>query len=342
MSRSQRDPLVAIVTPVYNGEQFLAETMECVQSQTYRNIVHCVLDNASTDATSQIIARFANGRVPVISARNPTTIPVIENWNAALTLVPSTAAYFRILSADDLIDPSYLAKLVNLGEQNPQTVAIACQEKRGPVVVGKEWPKEKTLFDGREIVRKSLLRAVVFPYDHCLFRYPATGLSADFFDLEYYGTRLLCTDTDAAIRLISSGLCGFVHEPLATTRWPGSVTSSEMLPTQVGIWSFLQLTDRWGPSVFDTKAEYLYCRNKHLRYYYLHLLFWQAQGKTDLVALHRKWLRGISALPTTVDYARALAALPSLLTKRMTAALALPLTAKRQGKSAGVPETQQA
>ncbi len=48
-------PPVAVVTPVLNGEEFLAETMDSVQAQTYPNLVHIVLDNASTDATAQIV-----------------------------------------------------------------------------------------------------------------------------------------------------------------------------------------------------------------------------------------------------------------------------------------------
>ena len=40
-------PLVAIVTPVYNGERFLAETMQCVQCSDYPNLLHVALDNAA-------------------------------------------------------------------------------------------------------------------------------------------------------------------------------------------------------------------------------------------------------------------------------------------------------
>ena len=46
MSDADRVPLVAIATPVYNGAEYLADTMACVQAQTYPNLVHCVLDNA--------------------------------------------------------------------------------------------------------------------------------------------------------------------------------------------------------------------------------------------------------------------------------------------------------
>jgi Glycosyl transferase family 2 len=314
MTISPRDPLVVIVTPVYNGADFLEETMECVQAQTYQNLVHCVLDNASTDATPEIIAHFAGRRVPLITARNTTTIPVIENWNAALTLVPPATGYFRILSADDKIAPSYIAKMVALGEQNLEIGVFACHERLNTSLIGADLPTDQTVFDGRAIVRRSLLQKLRFPYDHCLYRHPSTGIPKSFFDTDYCGTQLLCADTDAAMRLVSRTGCAVVHEPLGTTRWPGAVTAAQMLPNKTGIWSILQLIDRWGPSVFDTESEYLYCRNRHLRNYYLHLLLWRVQGNAKLVKLHHDWLRRASASPKVLDYVHSLAEWPYLRT----------------------------
>ena len=85
-------PLVAVVTPVYNGAKYLAETMACVQAQTYPHLVHVILDNASTDATPEIIRSFENQRVPLIMARNDTTVPFAENWERSPSDEPATAS----------------------------------------------------------------------------------------------------------------------------------------------------------------------------------------------------------------------------------------------------------
>jgi glycosyltransferase involved in cell wall biosynthesis len=306
-------PLVAIVTPVYNGGLHLAETMESVQTQDYPNIVHCVLDNGSTDETADIISRFSRGRVPVLTTRNESTIPVINNWNAALRLVPADACYFRVLSADDTIDPTYVSKLVAFGEQHRDVNVIACQERRGPFLVGTRIPADHIVLEGRAVVRRCLRREIEFPCDHCLYRVPSGGLPEDYFEYEYYGTKLLCTDTDATIRQICGSRCGIIPEPLATTRWPGAVTSAEMLPNQVGIWSMLQIIDRWGPLAFDTDAEYRAVRNGHLRSYFLHLLVWRLQGRTELVHRHLEWLGRASATPTLAAYLLSILECPFLL-----------------------------
>ena len=83
LNSAQPTPFVAIVTPVYNGAEFLDATMKCVQAQTYPNIVHVVLDNASTDQTPAIVEAYRNGSTPMIVGRNDVLLSMDENWNAA-------------------------------------------------------------------------------------------------------------------------------------------------------------------------------------------------------------------------------------------------------------------
>ena len=63
-SPSPGRPLVAVITPVYNGAKHVEDALSAVQAQTYRPLVHCIVDNASTDATPDIIARYANADSP--------------------------------------------------------------------------------------------------------------------------------------------------------------------------------------------------------------------------------------------------------------------------------------
>src|SRR5262249_12683512 len=125
-SATLNDPLVAIVTPVYNGAKFLVETLDSVQSQTYPNLVHIVIDNASTDATPEILARYQHTRVPIEIRSNPQTLAIAENWNLAVSLPPATAKYFRVLSADDLIAPAFVSRMVALAEKHPNVVVVGC------------------------------------------------------------------------------------------------------------------------------------------------------------------------------------------------------------------------
>ncbi len=325
-------PLVALVTPVYNGASYLRETIDCVQAETYPNLVHGLLDNASTDESASIIAAYKGRRVPIVYARNPETIPMIDNWNAGLGLVPRNAAYFRILPADDLMVPSCIEKMVGLAERHPEVDLIGCQELAGGELMSNELPTDREVFDGRAIVRGSLMHAIRgFPHLHCVFRIPATGLPDPFYVTEYYNTPLLSIDTDAAMSVLSEGPYGVVHEPLVITRLHDESTTSKVVaPIRLQLWSELQLIDRWGPKVFDTKEEYLRCRQRHLRYYYRHMLLWRARGQHELFDQHYERLHHASALPTLADYARAVAEWPFLRFGRRAAQFAARL---------GVPPT---
>ncbi|OZB13178.1 MAG: hypothetical protein B7X53_16650 [Hyphomonas sp. 34-62-18] len=117
-------PLVAIVTPVYNGAEYLDEAMSSVQAQTYPNLVHVVIDNASTDATPEIIARYRAKRVPVIVYRNNATVSVRANFEMAVQSAPQNAAYIRILCADDIFYPTSTEEMVALGEAHPNAGVV--------------------------------------------------------------------------------------------------------------------------------------------------------------------------------------------------------------------------
>jgi len=51
-------PLVSIVTPCYNGEQFVHRLLDSVLEQNYKNIEHIIIDDGSTDSTAAIIKEY--------------------------------------------------------------------------------------------------------------------------------------------------------------------------------------------------------------------------------------------------------------------------------------------
>jgi glycosyltransferase involved in cell wall biosynthesis len=53
------EPLVSVLTPTFNGERFVAETIESVLAQTHQAIEHILVDDASTDGTRRILEDYA-------------------------------------------------------------------------------------------------------------------------------------------------------------------------------------------------------------------------------------------------------------------------------------------
>jgi glycosyltransferase involved in cell wall biosynthesis len=126
-----------VCIPVYNGQEFLAETIHSVLDQTYRDFELVVLDNASTDGTARIARSFDDARIRV--EVNPTTIPQPENWRAAVRLC--RAPLIKLLCADDLLHPRCLEYQVGPMEADPGLAVVAARrhmvDERSRVLVSR-------------------------------------------------------------------------------------------------------------------------------------------------------------------------------------------------------------
>ena len=245
-------PLVAVVTPILDGAEYLAETMDSVQAQTYPNIVHVVLDNASTDATPQIIDRYRDWRVPVLTARQPATVPMARNWNDALKLIPSDAVYFRLLCADDLLRPDAIARYVDVAESDPDIGIVGCLW-RATGLCGEELPADRQVFDGREVMQTYLRREHSgLSGMHGLIRRSACESTRPFYD-----EAVPSFDTEANLRICQYAKYGFVREELSIWRVHAASTTSRFASkTFLHEVCWLTLLDRYGPDILGYR-QYL-------------------------------------------------------------------------------------
>lgn len=102
--------MLTSVIPVYNGEAYLAETLESIACQTRPPDRLFILDNCSTDATPEIVRRCR--LFPKLEyRRNEMNVGGPENFNRALGFARETE-YLHIISADDLVEPEFFARLI--------------------------------------------------------------------------------------------------------------------------------------------------------------------------------------------------------------------------------------
>jgi len=112
--------LVTIGVPVYNGERFLAQCLDSLLSQTYRDFVLLISDNASSDGTQQICERYARADPRVRYHRNLVNIGLYGNFNLLLRLVRTP--YVKLASADDFWAPAMLADAMREMQRDPALV----------------------------------------------------------------------------------------------------------------------------------------------------------------------------------------------------------------------------
>lgn len=95
------DPLVSIITPTFNHERFIAECIESVLRQTFKGWEMIILDDGSTDGTSEIISHYSDPRVKYIREEHRGLGQLGERYNRALRM--SRGEFILILEGDDYI-----------------------------------------------------------------------------------------------------------------------------------------------------------------------------------------------------------------------------------------------
>lgn len=296
-------PLVAVVTPAYNGARYLDETMACVQAQTYPNLVHVVLDNASSDATPEIINRYANARVPVKTARNPETVPLAQNWERAVKLALPEAQWIRLLCADDKITPDCIEKTVAIGIANPNVSIIGCgfsvMDKPQPSL----WPPGGVVLPGREAARRIFMGEGELIGPHLMWRADAMLKREPFYDADYLGI-----DTEAGLFLMQQGDWGCTTEILAWTRVHEETVSHNVMHARGSHFlDWARYIHRYGPWAMD-EAQLAAHKRAFRRYHLRRLMRWRtAPGGKEKVGAHLKLLTELNSAPDLADYADALA-----------------------------------
>src|SRR2546429_323872 len=107
---SRYEPLVSVVTPVYNGESYLCECIESMLAQTYTNWDYTIVNNCSSDRTLEIAQSYA-AREPRIRVHSNTAfVRVIENHNIGFRLISPESKYCKVVAADDWIFSTCLEK----------------------------------------------------------------------------------------------------------------------------------------------------------------------------------------------------------------------------------------
>lgn len=110
-------PRVSIGVPVYNGERYLAQTLESLVTQTWRDLEIIVGDNASTDRTGEIVQAFASRDERIRYVRHDRNLGLAGNYMRLLEL--ARGELFRWAAADDLSAPESVRLCVAALDKDP-------------------------------------------------------------------------------------------------------------------------------------------------------------------------------------------------------------------------------
>jgi glycosyltransferase involved in cell wall biosynthesis len=264
----ERDaPFVTVVTPVYNGADFLADCIESVLSQTYRRFEYVIVNNCSTDRTREIAVSYAQKDRRVRVHNNDTFVGVMENHNIAARQVSPESKYCKFVSADDLIVPECLTKMVALAEANPTVGLVSGYMVAGNKMMNVGLAYDQAVVSGHDICRATLLGG---PYvfgapTSLMYRADLVRKTNEFFPNEKANNPH--SDTTACYIWLGESDFGFVHQVLAYARIHAESQTSRSITFGINKLALIGDLRRFGPTHLSP-AELAKRQSELLDWYY--------------------------------------------------------------------------
>lgn len=150
------EPIISIIVPVYNGEKYIAECLESIRKQSYKNLEIIVVDDGSSDNSLQILREYEgkDSRIRVVAKENGG---VSSARNAAMNIM--SGKYLCLIDQDDCIAPDYVSYFLQLILHNYAEIAVVPQARRFVGEFHIEAPSETDyvkVLNGQEAARQML------------------------------------------------------------------------------------------------------------------------------------------------------------------------------------------
>jgi glycosyltransferase involved in cell wall biosynthesis len=261
-------PLVSVVTPVYNDADYLHECITSVLNQTYTNWEYAIVDNASTDETPEIAARLAATDSRIRHVRFDEHVNSNENHNRAFRAIDSTSEFCKVVDADDWLFPECLARMIAAARQSDTIGLVTSYRLSDDGVDLVALPYWKDFATGREITRQILLDGPVIlgGVTALLFRSELVRERDPFFDV-----RLWSADNEVTLWALSRRDLAFVHQVLTFQRrqhgrvWAWALNMAAYVP------EFICFHLRYGPGALKPDEYRRQLRLRLRRYMWWHV-----------------------------------------------------------------------
>jgi glycosyltransferase involved in cell wall biosynthesis len=159
MNLLNENPLVSVCIPCYNSANTIADTLNSIISQSYKNIEIIICDNCSTDDTVLIINSIPDYRIRFFI--NESNLGMVGNFERVLSYVKGE--FVKVMCADDLITVDCIAKqLKPFIENSDRNIALVSCEKwiinsTGKKLFQKKIPGTEGYLNGRLWIKKTMM-----------------------------------------------------------------------------------------------------------------------------------------------------------------------------------------
>ncbi len=151
MANENNSPLVSFMMPVYNGEEYIKETLDSLQAQTLSDFEVIIINDGSTDSTVDIIESYHDERFKII--HNETNLGITGSLNKGFKV--ARGKYIARIDCDDLCYPKRLEVQVEHMEKHPELVL--CGAFRDDILDGKIKKNTQIPVYSYEVIKMGLL-----------------------------------------------------------------------------------------------------------------------------------------------------------------------------------------
>ena len=109
---NKNQPLVSIITPIYNAEKYLDRCLKSTINQTYGNIEIILINDGSTDNTKSICYHYESTNNNVVFINRDRNMGTIVSRKEGIK--KATGEFIMFVDADDYILPNTVEKLIGL------------------------------------------------------------------------------------------------------------------------------------------------------------------------------------------------------------------------------------
>lgn len=259
-----KPPLVSILTPFYNTVDYLAECIDSVLAQTYEHFEYILLNNASTDGSAELAARYAAKDPRIRLFSNERLLPQLENFNFALTLISVDSAYCKFCLGDDWIYPRCVEELVACAEAAPTVSIVNSYSTMGRELFSVGLDVSETVIDGAEICRRYFFDglSVFGSTTTVLYRADLVRSRVPFFE---HGRQN--SDAELCFEVLATSDFGFVHQVLSYIRTQAESITGRRFDLNLGPFYYLVFVKRHAGKVV-TPAEWRVLRRLARSHYY--------------------------------------------------------------------------
>lgn len=169
---TNKQPLISIITVVYNGAKTIDQTISSVLNQTYRNIEYIIIDGGSTDGTLDIVKKYDKEIALWISEPDKGLYDAMNKG-----IIKAKGELIGMINSDDWYEPNAVELVVNAYIENP--------EKR--IFHGDRYD---VLKDGTKKLRRFNPSRLKFIFYGMTYNHPSMFVHRDIYEKNIYDTSL--------------------------------------------------------------------------------------------------------------------------------------------------------